>query len=240
MPGRPAPSISFNCVDNSLSSLKNCQAYINTGMEIATSVALDLLENGCDTTEVTSMETVMLEYATMDRDLNQYIHAVEDTVHKLKQDQPEQIPDIKGLVKESFVALQSKNTDMDLRKNDRFVNFKEQLRDMRQQIGLSQDGPDETAFEEYDEDVAVTQSQINFICPITQMEMINPVKNKVCGHTYEKDAIERMIQNRHQKKKKARCPKVGCDHSDMKITDLVPDTALKRAIEIQNKQKGRR
>ncbi|MEE6463142.1 hypothetical protein FKM82_005798, partial [Ascaphus truei] len=133
MPGRPAPSISFNCVDNSLSSLKNCQAYINTGMEIATSVALDLLENGCDTTEVTSMETVMLEYATMDRDLNQYIHAVEDTVHKLKQDQPEQIPDIKGLVKESFVALQSKNTDVDLRKNDRFVNFKEQLRDMRQQ-----------------------------------------------------------------------------------------------------------
>ncbi|KAM4688897.1 E3 SUMO-protein ligase NSE2-like [Discoglossus pictus] len=106
-------------------------------------------------------------------------------------------------------------------------------------VGISQATASEEGFVDVDEDIAVSQSQMNFMCPITQLEMTNPVKNKVCGHTYEREAIERMIQNRHQKKKKARCPKVGCDHSDMKITDLIPDTALKRAMEIQNKQKSR-
>uniref|UniRef100_A0A8C9FTZ0 Uncharacterized protein n=1 Tax=Pavo cristatus TaxID=9049 RepID=A0A8C9FTZ0_PAVCR len=37
--------ISFSSVNSSLSSLKNCQSYINTGMDIATHVALDLVEN---------------------------------------------------------------------------------------------------------------------------------------------------------------------------------------------------
>ncbi|XP_009321625.1 PREDICTED: E3 SUMO-protein ligase NSE2 [Pygoscelis adeliae] len=77
---------------------------------------------------------------------------------------------------------------------------------------------------------------MNFICPITQMEMKRPVRNKVCGHTYEEDAILKIIQTRKQQKKKVRCPKIGCSHADVKGSDLVPDEALKRAIDSQNKQ----
>ncbi|CAH2285901.1 E3 SUMO- ligase NSE2 [Pelobates cultripes] len=237
MQGCTAPLISFTPVDNSLSSLKNCQAYINTGMEIATNVALDLLETGCDADDVESMEPVMLEYAAMDRDLNQYIHAAEEIVRKLKRDPPERVPDLLALVKERYSELQSKNAQADLKKNDRFIQFKEQLREMRRQMGVSQDETTEETFEDVDEDIAVTQSQLNLICPITQVQMTNPVKNKVCGHTYQKDAIENMIQNSQLKKKKTRCPKIGCDHADIKIADLIPDIALKRAIDIQNKQK---
>ncbi|EPY84780.1 hypothetical protein CB1_000444012 [Camelus ferus] len=54
-----------------------------------------------------------------------------------------------------------------------------------------------------DEDMIVTQSQTNFICPITQLEMKKPVKNKVCGHTYEEEAIVRMIESKHKRRKKA-------------------------------------
>uniref|UniRef100_A0A8B9DIU1 Uncharacterized protein n=1 Tax=Anser cygnoides TaxID=8845 RepID=A0A8B9DIU1_ANSCY len=43
MPG--AARILFNSVDSSLSSLKNCLSYINTGMDITTHVALDLVES---------------------------------------------------------------------------------------------------------------------------------------------------------------------------------------------------
>nr|XP_009674087.1 PREDICTED: E3 SUMO-protein ligase NSE2 [Struthio camelus australis] len=147
MPG--GATISFNCVDSSLSSLKNCQSYINTGMDIATRVALDLVE--------------------------------------------------------SLICLQSNNNDNE-------------------------------GIEQIDEDIAVTQSQMNFICPITQMEMKKPVRNKVCGHTYEEDAILKIIQARKQQKKKVRCPKIGCSHADVKRSDLLPDEALKRAIDSQNKQ----
>ncbi|KAB0358880.1 hypothetical protein FD754_003036 [Muntiacus muntjak] len=93
--------------------------------------------------------------------------------------------------------------------------------------------------EELDEDMIVTQSQTNFICPITLLEMKKPVKNKVCGHTYDEEAVVRMIESRHRRKKKACCPKVGCSHTDMRISDLIQDEALRRAIENHNKKRRR-
>lgn len=227
--------ISTSGVEASLSSLKNCQAYIDTGMDITTGVALDLIQTECDATDVDGMESVMLEYAALNRDLNQYISAVEETIRKVKRDPPDEIPDLRQLVQKTYISNQKKNTDDALKKTDKFLQFKEQLRDLRKQMGVSQDSADQ-ALEEDDEEVAVTQSMANFSCPITQMEMVNPVKNKECGHTYEKEAIEKMIQRRHQLSKNARCPRVGCDISDMNISDLVPDSALKRAIEVHKKQ----
>ncbi|KFV42548.1 E3 SUMO-protein ligase NSE2, partial [Tyto alba] len=149
---------------------------------------------------------------------------------QIKREKTENIPDLKNLVKEKFAALESKNSDSDLQSNEKYMYFKDQLKEMRKQYN------DDEAIEQIDEDIAVTQSQMNFICPITQMEMKRPVRNKVCGHTYEEDAILKIIQTRKQQKKKVRCPKIGCSHADVKGSDLVPDEALKRAIDSQNKQ----
>ncbi|KAM8811092.1 E3 SUMO-protein ligase NSE2 [Eudromia elegans] len=201
MPG--AATISFSCVDSSLSSLKNCQSYINTGMDIATRVALDLVESFNDAEEVDSMENVMLEYAALDRELNHYMTAIEETVHQIKRDKPENIPDLQYLVKEKFSALESENSESDLQANEKYMYFKDQLKEMRKQFRLQSDDGNES-IEQIDEDIAVTQSQVNFICPITQMEMKKPVRNKVCGHIYEEDAILKIIQTRNQQKKKVR------------------------------------
>ncbi|XP_069587989.1 E3 SUMO-protein ligase NSE2 isoform X1 [Ranitomeya imitator] len=236
MAAHGASLISPSAVDSLLSSLKNCQPYIDTGMDIATGVALDLLQTGCEATEVDDMESVMLEYATMNRDLNQYISAVEETMRKVRRHPPEEIPDLRQLVQATYEEQQRKNTDEDLKKNDKFLQFEEQLRDLKKQLGVSQES-NSPAFEDEDEEIAVTQTIANFICPITQMEMENPVKNKVCGHSYEKDAIVRMIKNKHEKSKYARCPKIGCDVVDMDISDLLPDNALRRALDIHKKQR---
>ncbi|NXF36520.1 NSE2 ligase, partial [Nyctibius bracteatus] len=227
--------ISFNCVDSALSSLKHCQSYINTGMDVATHVALDLVESFNDVEDVNSMEKVMVEYAAMDRELNHYMRAIEETVNQIKREKPENVPDLKYLVKEKFTALESKNSDSDLEKNEKYMYFKDQLKEMRKQCKFCHQSDDE-AIEQIDEDIAVTQSQMNFICPITQMEMKRPVRNKVCGHSYEEEAILKIIQTRKQQKKEVRCPKIGCSHANVKGSDLVPDEALKRAIDSQKKQ----
>ncbi|KFQ72205.1 E3 SUMO-protein ligase NSE2, partial [Phaethon lepturus] len=149
---------------------------------------------------------------------------------QIKREKTENIPDLKYLVKEKFTALESKNSDSDLQRNEKYIYFKDQLKEMRKQCNENE------TIEQIDEDIAVTQSQMNFICPITQVEMKRPVRNKICGHTYEEDAILKIIQTRKQQKKKVRCPKIGCSHADVKGSDLVPDEALKRAIDSQNKQ----
>ncbi|KAM5157272.1 E3 SUMO-protein ligase NSE2 isoform 1-T2 [Mantella aurantiaca] len=236
MAGRDVP-FSFSSLDSSISSLKNCQTYVDTGMDIATGVALDLLQSGCDTVDVGSMEAVMLEYAAVNRDLNHYIKAVEETIGKLQQRQPEQIPNLKDLVQERYSALQSQNTDEELRQSAKFVQFKEQLKDLRKQMGMPTEEPQVNSDE--DEEIAVTQSIDNFICSITQMEMVNPVKNRICGHSYEKEAIEKLIQDRQRKRKPTKCPRIGCDYHDVQVSDLIPDSALKRSIEIHNKKQSR-
>ncbi|XP_014725659.1 PREDICTED: E3 SUMO-protein ligase NSE2-like isoform X1 [Sturnus vulgaris] len=77
------PRISFNAIDSALSSLKNCQSYINSGMDVATQVALDLVESFNDEEDINNMEKVMLEYAKMDRELNHYIKAFEETINQV-------------------------------------------------------------------------------------------------------------------------------------------------------------
>ncbi|XP_021241441.1 E3 SUMO-protein ligase NSE2 isoform X2 [Numida meleagris] len=52
---------------------------------------------------------------------------------QIKQDKPEKIPDLKSLVKEKFTALESMNSDSDLEKNEKYMYFKDQLKDMKKQ-----------------------------------------------------------------------------------------------------------
>ncbi|XP_005876715.1 PREDICTED: E3 SUMO-protein ligase NSE2 isoform X2 [Myotis brandtii] len=244
MPGRSSSNsgstgfISFSGVESALSSLKNFQNCINTGMDTASSVALDLVETQTEVSSEYSMDKAMVEFAMMDRELNHYVKAVQSTINHVKEERPENIPDLKLLVEKKFLALQNKNSDADFQNNEKFVQFKQQLRELKKQYGLQADreadGP-----EGVDEDMIVTQSQTNFICPITQLEMKKPVKNKVCGHTYEEEAIVRMIESKHRRKKKACCPKIGCGHADVRMCDLVQDEALRRAIESHNKKRYR-
>uniref|UniRef100_G1NTR7 E3 SUMO-protein ligase NSE2 n=2 Tax=Myotis lucifugus TaxID=59463 RepID=G1NTR7_MYOLU len=244
MPGRSSSNsgstgfISFSGVESALSSLKNFQNCINTGMDTASSVALDLVETQTEVSSEYSMDKAMVEFAMMDRELNHYVKAVQSTINHVKEERPENIPDLKLLVEKKFLALQNKNSDADFQNNEKFVQFKQQLRELKKQYGLQADreadGP-----EGVDEDMIVTQSQTNFICPITQLEMKKPVKNKVCGHTYEEEAIVRMIESKHRRKKKACCPKIGCGHADVRMCDLVQDEALRRAIESHNKKRHR-
>uniref|UniRef100_A0A674AIF6 E3 SUMO-protein ligase NSE2 n=1 Tax=Salmo trutta TaxID=8032 RepID=A0A674AIF6_SALTR len=80
-------------------------------------------------------------------------------------------------------------------------------------------------------DIAVTQSEVNFTCPLTQVEMVNPMKNRKCNHHYDRDAITGMIKARQNQKKKLRCPVVGCGNTDVKQGDLILDQIMKRQIQ---------
>ena len=45
-----------------------------------------------------------------------------------------------------------------------------------------------------DEDMVMTQAETITKCPITLQDMKDPVKNKHCGHSYDKDAISQMLK----------------------------------------------
>nr|KAF6300752.1 NSE2 (MMS21)-like protein, SMC5-SMC6 complex SUMO ligase [Myotis myotis] len=141
MPGRSSSNsgstgfISFSGIESALSSLKNFQNCINTGMDTASSVAFDLVETQTEVSSEYSMDKAMVEFAMMDRELNHYVKAVQSTINHVKEERPENIPDLKLLVEKKFLALQNKNSDADFQNNEKFVQFKQQLRELKKQSG---------------------------------------------------------------------------------------------------------
>jgi len=49
-----------------------------------------------------------------------------------------------------------------------------------------------------DDDLALTQTQVNTKCPVTMKEMMRPVRNIHCGHNYDYDGAKELIRNRQQ------------------------------------------
>ncbi|XP_049865870.1 E3 SUMO-protein ligase NSE2-like [Pectinophora gossypiella] len=91
--------------------------------------------------------------------------------------------------------------------------------DSRVQKGMQQ------ARQNLDEsDLAITESHDQYIDPITKKPISDPVKNKICGHIYEKESIYKFISL----KNRIKCPVVGCANTQhIQHQHLLSDEELK-------------
>ncbi|KAM6910688.1 E3 SUMO-protein ligase NSE2 [Xenentodon cancila] len=229
--------MSLSAVNGTLSSLKSCQTDIATGMDIVTDVAMDLAETRDEEMKpgIRDMEAMLLECAKLDREISYFVDTVQQVMNELPAQQPEAMFSLSDQVKERFSQRIAKLSDAELQNHQKVVAFKESIKnDLKQ---ANQESTEE--MEELDEDIAVTQSQVNFTCPLTQVEMVNPVKNKKCNHYYDQTAILGLIKTRGSQKKKCGCPVVGCGNRDVKESDLILDQILRRKIQSQKRQNDR-
>lgn len=224
--------MSLSAVHSTLSSLKSCQTDIGTGMDIITNLALDLVEAqvGAENVDLTKLEDMMLDCARLDREINCFEELVDHITTEARhqhQQHPEALFALSDRVKEQYTEALGRLSGAELQNHNKVVSFKESIKNSITQANAN---TAEGMEEEVDEDIAVTQSQVNFICPLTQMEMKNPVKNRKCSHYYDQEAVLGMIKAKHDMKKKFRCPKVGCGNTDVKKEDLILDPMMKRMI----------
>ncbi|CAL8248672.1 unnamed protein product [Lota lota] len=224
--------MSISMVHAALSGLKSCQQDIGTSMDVVTDVAMDLVESHETehSSSVKELQDMILECASLDREINCFSDIVERLSSEVSQLPPEALFSLSVNVKEQFEQKKASFSDAELHNHQKVVAFKEGVGS-----ALHQDNGE--AAENVDEDIAVTQSQVIFTCPLTQVEMENPMKNKVCNHHYDEGAILAMIKARHKQHKKCRCPVVGCGNLDVTQADLVLDQLLKRKIQKRNSNK---
>ncbi|XP_031134157.1 E3 SUMO-protein ligase NSE2 isoform X1 [Sander lucioperca] len=231
--------MSLSAVHGTLSSLRSCQTDIGTGMDIVSDVAMDLMESQGQDGEVNpgikEMEAMILECAKLDREINYFVDIVQQVTAENTTQQPEAMFSLSAKVKEKFTEKINGLSDADLENHKKVVAFKDIIKSSLNQA--NQESAENT--EELDEDIAVTQSQVNFTCPVTQVEMVNPMKNKKCNHHYDEAAILGLIKSRHSQKKKCRCPVVGCGNTDVKQSDLIQDAMLRRKIQSQKRNGNR-
>ncbi|CAL8356447.1 unnamed protein product [Arctogadus glacialis] len=221
--------MSFSEVQAALSGLRSCQEDVGTNMDMLTDVAMDLVESH-ETEHSSSLETLqamILESAELDREMNCFSNIVEHLNSEVSQLPPEALFSLSDRVKEQFEAKMASLSKAELHNHQKVIAFKEG-------VGSALRPENGEEAENRDEDIAVTQRFVNFTCPLTQVEMENPMKNKVCNHHYDEGAILAMIKARHKQHKKFRCPVVGCGNINVTQADLVPDLLLKRRIQKRN------
>lgn len=226
--------MSLSSVHGVLTSLKSCQADIGTGMDTVTDVAMDLAEAQDKDVHpgIKEMEAMILECAKLDREIDYFVDVVQQVTAEVSSQQPEAMFSLSARVKEQFTERIASLSDANLQNHQKVLAFRDSIKNTLNQA--NQGSAENT--EELDEDIAVTQSQVNLICPLTQVEMVNPVKNKKCNHHYDEGAILSLIKTKHSQKKKCRCPVVGCGNTDVKESDLIPDQILRRKIQSQKRQ----
>ncbi|RVE46592.1 hypothetical protein evm_008779 [Chilo suppressalis] len=75
-----------------------------------------------------------------------------------------------------------------------------------------------------DSELAITESQNAYIDPISKRAIVDPVKNTVCGHIYEKESIMNLLKM----KSSVKCPVVGCgSRAPIQKQNLIEDEELK-------------
>ncbi|XP_048008956.1 E3 SUMO-protein ligase NSE2 isoform X2 [Megalobrama amblycephala] len=229
--------MSLSSVQSTLSTLKSCQADIGACMDMISDVALGIVEaQGMNNSpSLKKLEEMIMECSRLDREINCFVESVDEKTAQVRNEPPEAMVHLRNSVKDRFSELMAGVSDADLQRHSKVVAFKDSVRKYAMQGQTDAENEEE----ELDEDIAVTQSQTNFICPLTQVEMVNPVKNKKCNHYYDQAAVLEMIKAKHKNKKNFRCPKVGCDNRDVQQSDLELDLVMKRMIQNHKRHSGK-
>ncbi|RMC14897.1 hypothetical protein DUI87_07074 [Hirundo rustica rustica] len=64
----------------------------------------------------------------------EFLHNMKFT--KVKREKPENLPDLENLAQEKFLEMESKNSDSDFERNEKYMYFKDQLKEMKKQLQI--------------------------------------------------------------------------------------------------------
>ncbi|XP_055997156.1 E3 SUMO-protein ligase NSE2-like [Ostrea edulis] len=223
----------FAVIEQAKKSLKTVQEYIKVGMETTLDVAQDFADSKIESEkEVDILKSVMKDYVQMERDLEDFMHSVEDVTKQAAQ--CEETVDLEDEVEKKLEAYRSKSQKVPLENHHKFVDLEEKITDI-----LEPDRRVGAVPQTYtgDEEMVLTQSDINTRCPYTGKDMVNPVTNKHCEHNYDREGILHYIKT---KKNRAKCPVAGCmNENPIQKDDLVENKELRRYIERKIRQEKR-
>ncbi|XP_066929847.1 E3 SUMO-protein ligase NSE2-like [Clytia hemisphaerica] len=232
----------FRYLDDSTEKFTKLDRVIKSGFKLTTEAADDL-EKGDE--NVRELRDLMIQYASMEHDMKNYLKAAaeaklvfEDSMNGDPDGENE--VDFEVIFADKLQTVSTKNSKDDFSKHKSVKAFDETV--MEHHFGGSQNESESGEHgsvangdnDDDDDEIEMTQDDSQrFICPLTKIEMVDPVKN-ICGHNYSRVAIETHIKNNKNRVQGIRCPVAGCAH--MVSRDTLEDNAV---LAYKIKQKNR-
>jgi len=211
----------FHDIENQIGKHKNHNQALTLSMTMAIEVAVALEELG-QAEEVKKLEEAIKEYVLMEEEVTAHITAlsvVKDTLSHQPphHDDQHEAPNLLIIYEEKLKELQESQAEdtSKFKKHPKYREFKQKVWAVNHQ---GEALPDE------DEVVVMSQAG-EFICPLSRAEMVDPMKNRQCGHSFSKVAIKGYLKGHGQKQ----CPVAGCN-AFVSASTLERDLDLERKI----------
>lgn len=123
--------------------------------------------------------------------------------------------DIMDLEKHFNSQISRLNVDLSRDKSE--CDYLQDLKTKRLELrGVTQD---------HDDDIQLVSEKESFICPITQLLLVDPVRSAKCGHIYSRKAILDLMDGRRE----IECPKAACPYI-IRDSDLKVDKKIVRLV----------
>ncbi|XP_076659843.1 E3 SUMO-protein ligase NSE2 [Halictus rubicundus] len=151
--------------------------------------------------------------------LDKKLKSVEEIKDRLLNLYDDDECNIETIIQEYKNAISEINTNTSTN-NNRLVVFDRHVEAL---LGDTEDNEDDK-----DTEMQLTGGYINVIDPISKKRIVDPVKNTVCGHTYDNETITEILKLN----KKTRCPVIGCKSTEfVKRENLRVDIVTKTYLE---------
>lgn len=223
----------FRAVDNAVEKVRKVKEYVDNGLGVTLDVALDLEEVSKDNELVNELEDTMLQYVSMEREMDQCMKAVElakEEFNRKYDVNSDDTPNIEDIFKEKLSSLEKNSKVSDLDSHPKVKEFREKLWNIHHQGEPMPQTNTQPGTQ--DEDIIMSQAPVEQTkCPLTLKDMVKPMKSKICGHNYEQDAI---FQHISRGRGRAKCPVCG---QLLTKADLEHNAVLQHAIKRKNRRK---
>ncbi|XP_028406066.1 E3 SUMO-protein ligase NSE2-like [Dendronephthya gigantea] len=232
-----AGSFQYNPVDNAVGKLSRMQEYLDVGYSTTLEIALDIEEcneSGKTTAEIEQLKDITLEYVKMEKELKQWLQAAETTKTAFQEEHRNakagNVPSIEEIFMNKLNETEENSMNESIQEHPNIKEFVKQVWNVHhsgQPLPTDQNAT-------IDSDIMIAQaSEESVICPLTQKQMVEPVRSKKCHHSFEKAAILHHIRVRQNR---VRCPVGGCAHY-VTEADIEPNSSLAFRIKrLQRKQ----
>nr|KAG5697648.1 hypothetical protein BaRGS_011197 [Batillaria attramentaria] len=205
--------------------MRQVKSYFNVGMENVLEVASDMAEYGKgEEKHVRKLQNIMLSYARMERDLERFMAATLEVLDEAGDTC--ESGTLESMLDEKVEQHGQDSNDASLKQHEKYVELEQKIWDSQHPdaapCSLGASAP------LFEDDIEMTQENMNTKCPYTLQEMVNPVRNKICKHSYDKTGIMEYLKKRG---KKALCPVIGCGNKKpITSSDLEDNKDLRSLI----------
>eukprot|EP00026_Physarum_polycephalum_P007983 Phypoly_transcript_08056.p1 GENE.Phypoly_transcript_08056~~Phypoly_transcript_08056.p1 ORF type:complete len:232 (-),score=56.16 Phypoly_transcript_08056:190-885(-) len=209
-------------LDNMVDKYRVILQEINNGMGFSIDIAQAIEEQG-DEKRLQELEETMKEYIELEETIKLHKAALAAVKRHINQENMK--------LGEAYKRARENDQEIpDYKQHGKYKEFRQKVWQVKH--------PNDALPDQEDEDIVEmhTQTENDFICPLTRKELEDPVKNIPCGHTYSREAIVDYMKKGKSKRGKFPCPVAGCSGELTKET-LEKDMELERQLR-RNKQRG--